>query len=251
MSKILLIGGSDGSCGAGLFADFETLNNLNSCANVVVTSVTSQNDKRFNESCSIPIKSIKSQLDVISSDTCQAIKVGMLPNVEAVKTVSEFFSVNKSSKIIVDPVMFSSSGAALSSNSTLDTMKKSLLPIVDLITPNLSEARLILGLKENYPKDLIQIAKSCLRYGSKAILIKGGHLEGDICIDVFVEKDNLDHPIVFERKRLSGGTSIRGTGCRLASAIAHFYGRGSDLRKAVIDGSDYLQSYLKEKLKVN
>ena len=251
MPKILLIGGSDGSCGAGLFADFETLHELNSSAHVVVTSVTSQNDQRFDESLIIPSKNIKSQLDVISSNTCQVVKVGMLPNVEAVMAVSEYFSTDMSSKVIVDPVLSSSSGGVLSSHATLDAMKQLLFPLVDLITPNLSEARLILGLDENHQIDLTQLAQDCLQWSSKAVLLKGGHLEGDTCIDVFVEKENLDDPIVLKRKKLNGGTSIRGTGCRLASAIAHFYGSGSDLRESVMAGTNYLQSYLKEKLKEN
>ena len=97
---------------------------------------------------------------------------------------------------------------------------------------------------------LIEIAKDCLRFGSKAVLLKGGHLEGNTCIDVFVEKDKPSKPLVFKHKRLPDGTSVRGTGCRLASAIAHFYGSGKDLSEAVSCGIDFLQNYLKSKLEI-
>ena len=148
MPKILLIGGSDGSCGAGLFADFETIQSLNSNANVCVTSVTSQNDKHFEEFIPVPSGNIKSQLEVISNDSCNAVKVGMLPNNESVEIVSKYFSSDRFSRVILDPVMASSSGASLSSRESLDALKQTLFPKVDLITPNLMEARLILGLKK-------------------------------------------------------------------------------------------------------
>ena len=250
MPKILLIGGSDGSCGAGVFADFETIKSLNSDANVVVTSVTSQNDHQFEHSLAIPPANIKSQLDVIAADSCQAVKVGMLPNNESVEIVSKYFSSDRFSRVILDPVMASSSGASLSSRESFDALKQTLFPKVDLITPNLMEARLILGLKKSHENDLVEIAKDCLSFGSKAVLLKGGHLEGNTCIDVFVEKDKPSKPLVFKHKRLPNGTSVRGTGCRLASAIAHFYGSGNELGEAVSRGIDFLQNYLKAKLEI-
>lgn len=250
MPKILLIGGSDGSCGAGLFADFETIQSLNSNANVCVTSVTSQNDKHFEEFIPVPSGNIKSQLEVISNDSCNAVKVGMLPNFETVQVVSEYFSKNGTPRVVVDPVLTSSSGAFLSSHNTLEAMKQILFPKVDLITPNLMEARLILGLEINQGNDFPQMAKDCLRFGSKAVLLKGGHLDGENCIDIFIEKNNPSEPLVFRHKRLQGGASVRGTGCRLASAIAHFYASGSALSDSVNSGIDFLQNYLKSKLQV-
>ena len=250
MPKILLIGGSDGSCGAGVFADFETIKSLNSDANVVVTSVTSQNDHQFEHSLAIPPANIKSQLDVIAADSCQAVKVGMLPNNELVEIVSKYFSSNRFSRVILDPVLASSSGASLSSRESVDALKQTLFPKVDLITPNLMEARLILGLKKSHKNDLVEIAKDCLSFGSKAVLLKGGHLEGNTCIDVFVEKDQPSKPLIFKHKRLPDGTAVRGTGCRLASAIAHFYGSGNELGEAVSRGIDFLQNYLKAKLEI-
>ena len=134
--------------GGGGFADFETIKSLNSDANVVVTSVTSQNDHQFEHSLAIPPANIKSQLDVIAADSYQTVKVGMLPNNESVEIVSKYFSSNRFSRVILDPVLTSSSGASLSTQESVDALKQILFPKVDLITPNLMEARLILGLKK-------------------------------------------------------------------------------------------------------
>ena len=80
--------------------------------------------------------------------------------------------------------------------------------------------------------------------------MKGGHLDGENCIDIFIEKNNPSEPLVFRHKRLQGGDSVRGTGCRLASAIAHFYASGSALSDSVNSGIDFLQNYLRSKLEV-
>ena len=141
-----MIGGSDGSCGAGVFADFETIKSLSSDANVVVTSVTSQNDHQFEHSLAIPPANIKSQLDVIAADSCQAVKVGMLPNNESVEIVSNIFLVTDFLELFLDPFWLHRQ-EHLYLQGNLLMLKTNLFPKVDLITPNWMEARLILGLK--------------------------------------------------------------------------------------------------------
>ncbi|MEC8419628.1 MAG: bifunctional hydroxymethylpyrimidine kinase/phosphomethylpyrimidine kinase [Verrucomicrobiota bacterium] len=251
MPKILLIGGSDGSCGAGLFADYQTLNDLGSSANVVITSVTSQTDELFVESHTIPQRCIESQIDVGLAKNYDAIKIGMLPCLGAVKTVSEYVVGVGMKKVVLDPVFQSSSGGSLCSIEAFEEMKNMLFGKVDLLTPNLVEARLILGLKNEVQMELEEMALRCLEFGSKAVLLKGGHLDGNFCMDVFVERDNPNSTLVFKRSKLSEGTSVRGTGCRLASAITHFYAQGRELRVAVSQGIEFLQNYLKKKLEVS
>ena len=248
MPEILVIGGSDGSCGAGVFADYETLISLGSKAKFIVTSVTSQNDEVFLENHDVPSRTLESQFKAISFEDFNAIKIGMLPSVEAVRIVSTYLS-DVSQKIVMDPVLRSSSGGSFSSNETISAMEELLFPKVDLLTPNLVEAFSLLNLDGDQEIQIEAIASRCLDFGSEAVLLKGGHLKGAICKDILVEKGKA--PIIFQRNKIAGGTSVRGTGCRLASAIAHFYGSGSDLREAVLVGTDYLQNYLKEKLKEN
>ena len=251
MPKVLLIGGSDGSCGAGLFADYETLNHLGSSANVVITSVTSQTDELFVESHTIPQSSIESQTDLGSAKNYDAVKVGMLPDLGAVRAVSNYLVAEGIRKVVLDPVLKSSSGGTLCSIEAFEEMKNMLFRKVDLLTPNLQEARLILGLKNGDQMEMEEMALGCLEFGSKAVLLKGGHMDGNFCMDVFIEKENANSPVVFKRSKLTKGTSVRGTGCRLASAIAHFYGEGRELRAAVSSGIEFLQNYLKKQLKVS
>lgn len=242
MPKILVIGGSDGSCGAGVFADHETLISLGSKGKFIVTSVTSQNDEVFLDTHVVPSSTLDSQFEAISLGDFNAIKIGMLPSVEAVQIVSRYLS-DASQKIVMDPVFRSSSGGSLSTHETISAMKELLFPKVDLLTPNLLEALSLLNLDGDQEIQIEAIASRCLELGSGAVLLKGGHLKGAICKDILVEK--VKSPIIFQRNKIAGGTSVRGTGCRLASAIAHFLADGRELEDAVNAGIEFLQRYIR------
>ncbi|HAD22035.1 MAG: hydroxymethylpyrimidine/phosphomethylpyrimidine kinase [Opitutae bacterium] len=245
MPKILVIGGSDGSCGAGVFADHETLISLGSKAKFIVTAVTSQNDEVFLETHDVPSSTLESQFEAISFKDFDAIKIGMLPSVEAVQIVSRYLS-DVSQKIVMDPVLRSSSGGSLSTHETISAMEELLFPKVDLLTPNLLEAFALLNLDGDQEIQIETIASRCLEFGSEAVLLKGGHLKGAICKDILVEK--VKAPIIFKRNKIVGGTSVRGTGCRLASAIAHFLAEGRELEEAVNAGIEILQRYIRTTL---
>ena len=245
MPEILVIGGSDGSCGAGVFADHETLISLGSKAKFIVTSVTSQNDEVFLGNHDVPLSILESQFKAISFEDFNAIKIGMLPSVEAVQIVSGYLH-DVSQKIVMDPVLRSSSGGSLSTHETISAMEELLFPKVDLLTPNLLEAFSLLNLDGDQEIQIEAIASRCLDFGSEAVLLKGGHLKGAICKDILVQKGKA--PIVFQRNKIAGGTSVRGTGCRLASAIAHFLAVGRELEDAVNAGIKFLQKYIRTTL---
>ena len=245
MPEILVIGGSDGSCGAGVFADHETLLSLGSKAKFIVTSVTSQNDEVFLETHDIPSSTLESQFEAISFKDFDAIKIGMLPSVEAVQIVSRYLS-DVSQKIVMDPVLRSSSGGSLSTHETISAMEELLFPKIDLLTPNFLEALSLLNLEGDQEIQIETIASRCLELGSEAVLLKGGHLKGAICKDILVEK--VKTPIIFQRNKIAGGTSVRGTGCRLASAIAHFLAESRELEDAVNAGIEFLQRYIRTTL---
>jgi hydroxymethylpyrimidine/phosphomethylpyrimidine kinase len=245
MPKILVIGGSDGSGGAGVFADHETLISLGSKAEFIVTSVTSQNDEIFLGSHDLPSSTLESQFEAIAMGDFNAIKIGMLPSVEAVEVVSKYLSY-ASQKIVMDPVLKSSSGGRLSTNETITAMEEMLFPKVDLLTPNLLEALSLLDLDADQEIQIEEIAFRCLELGSDSVLLKGGHLNGAICKDILVEKAKA--PVIFERDKIQGGTAVRGTGCRLASSIAHFLSEGRNLEDAVNASIEFLQRYIRETL---
>ena len=246
MKKILVIGGSDGSCGAGIFADHETLHALGSEVRVVVTAVTSQSHDCFLGSHAIPVESLKSQIQSISQDTFDAVKIGMLPTPGSVKVVGGFLNSLEQKSVVLDPVLSSSTGGSLNNNETILAMKELLFPIVDLVTPNLPEAKIIVGEDVKSLIGMKELAAACMRLGCKAVLLKGGHSEGEVSKDIYIEKSGS--PVFFQRKRINQGTAIRGTGCRLASAIAHFFANSSSMENAVKEGVGYLQIYIKRKL---
>jgi hydroxymethylpyrimidine/phosphomethylpyrimidine kinase len=245
MPKILVIGGSDGSGGAGVFADHETLISLGSKAEFIVTSVTSQNDEVFLGSHNLPPSTLASQFEAITLGDFNAIKIGMLPSVEAVEVVSKYLS-DASQKIVMDPVLRSSSGGSLSTNETISAMQELLFPKVDLLTPNLLEALSLLKLEGDQEIQFEAIASLCLELGADSVLLKGGHLKGATCKDILVGK--VKAPVIFERNKIQGGTEVRGTGCRLASSITHFLSEGRDLEDAVNAGIEFLQSYIRKTL---
>ena len=244
MPKILLIGGSDGSCGAGLFADYQTILSLGSTAGVVVTSVTAQNDQKFLSAYNLPPTNLKSQFESLDDFVFDSIKIGMIPNLETASLICEFLKLQTNAKVIIDPVFKTSSGGEISTTQTIAFTKQNLFCKADLITPNILEASMI---AKEQPKDDIgysEMAAECLSFGSKAVLVKGGHAIGDICADLLVQEGKED--MIFERQRIKGGTSVRGTGCRLSSAIAHYLGAGFSIEKAVGLAGKYVWEYIED-----
>lgn len=249
MTAILLIGGSDSSCGAGLFADYETLLDLGSAAKTVTTSVTSQSDKYFFGSHNVPLDNLESQIDAIRHEAFGSVKIGMLPNPESVYLIGEFLRSLPESKVVLDPVLKSSSGGHLCSKDTITAIREVLFPFADLVTPNLHESKTFIGEENNATKDILEIAEACMKFIPHSLLLKGGHLEGALCQDVFIK--NGAKPVLFQREKIKGATEIRGTGCRLATAIAHYYSVSSDLDLAVKKGVSYLQEYINRKLRLH
>jgi hydroxymethylpyrimidine/phosphomethylpyrimidine kinase len=248
VTTILLIGGSDSSCGAGLFADHETLHDLAADAKTIITSVTAQSNDRFFGSYDMPIDNLESQIQSVKNETFDSVKIGMLPNPDSVYLVSAFLSTLNRKKVILDPVLQSSSGANLCTTDTIAAIKEVLFPLVDLVTPNLPESKIFLDEEQGCTKDIVEIASSCMKFIPHSILLKGGHLAGAISRDVFIE--NGVSPVTFQREKIKGGTSVRGTGCRLATAIAYYFSLTDNLKSAVSQGIDYLQDYMGRKLRV-
>ena len=246
MSGVLLIGGSDGSCGAGVFADYETLKSLGSPGKVIITSVTSQNDSIYLGSYDLPFISLKSQLEAVSLADFNVVKIGMLPTVECVEVVSRYLD-DISLQVGLDPLMQSASGGILNSPETTLAMEKLLLPRVCLFTPNLLEARSLLKLGKDQKMAMEEMATRVLQLGSESVLLKGGHGDGTICRDILVGK--VKEPIFYERNKIEGATSLRGTGCRLATAIAHFLAHGMRLEDSVMEGIEFLQEYIRKNRK--
>ena len=240
----LAIAGSDCGGNAGLQADLRTFHchGLHGCT--VVAALTAQNPFGVSAIHAVPPDFVAAQLDaVLGVYNIRAAKTGMLPDASVVETVADRLSRRKEIAKVVDPVMVATSGAELSSNSAVAALAKSLLPIATLITPNIPEAEALCGAKAGggkkdtaYAKDL---SKRLYEAFGCAVLVKGGHGEGEEAVDVLCDKNGCEE---FSLPWVENPVSTHGTGCSLAAAIAAELALGRDVREAVWNAKRYVRS---------
>ena len=229
MKRVLTIAGSDSSGGAGVQADLKTITSLGGYGMSVVTALTAQNTMGVQAIHEVPAPFLEKQIDSVLSDIgVDAIKTGMLANAEIVKTVCTKIKQYRVEKVVVDPVMISKSGDPLLKKEAWHVLTEHLIPLAFVVTPNLSEAAVLSGLRVRSVEEMKKAARRICQLGAKHVVVKGGHLRGD-AIDLF-----------FDGKRSSeiGGPRIEtrnthGTGCTFASAIATFLARGETVEEAV------------------
>ncbi len=228
-SKILIIAGSDSSGGAGIQADIKTVTSLGSYAMTAITAITSQNTTGVSSIVSIPGKEISRQIEFTSKDIKpNAIKIGMLHSPYVINSVIKSLNKIKIKKIILDPVMVAKSGTKLIDNKSIQILKNKLMKKVSLITPNIPEAEILSSTKILTIEDMIFSAHKLIELGAKNVLIKGGHLNSKLVINIFLNKNEIAK---FHSKRFNT-KNTHGTGCTLSSAIATFYSCGKTLKKS-------------------
>ena len=216
-SKILIIAGSDSSGGAGIQADIKTVTALGSYAMTAITAVTAQNTMRVKKINPIPTKIVQKQITMVLDDIgTHAVKIGMLHNASIIKCVYKILKKYKLKNIVLDPVMISKGGTRLVSSSSIKYLKKLLLPLCNVITPNIPEAEELAGCSISNKEDMVKAAKKILSMGPKNVLLKGGHLKNKMIFDILVSKKNVK----FFSKRKIRTKNTHGTGCTLSSALA-------------------------------
>ncbi len=230
--KILTIAGSDSGGGAGIQADLKTITVLGGYGMSVITAITAQNTTGVSAIYPVPITGIKNQLDAVLSDIgADAVKIGMLFSPEVIFAVAQKLKEYKVKKIVLDPVMVATSGDSLLKTEAIDAIKSELFPIASLITPNIPEAGILLNKKIKSLSDMELHITRLAQWGSAAVLLKGGHLEGEICTDLLYIPDAYQ---IFEFSNPKIATiNTHGTGCTLSSAIAVYLGMGNTLLSAV------------------
>ena len=244
-SKVLIIGGSDSSGGAGIQADIKTVTTLGSYAMTAITAITAQNTTGVKSIIAINSQDILNQIIFTSKDIKpDAIKIGMLHSSKVINSVINALNKIKISKIILDPVMIAKSGAKLIDNKAINILKNKLIKKVSLITPNIPEAEVLTNTKINSTDDMIYAANLLLNQGAKNILVKGGHLNTSFMQDIFVNKNEI---IIFKNKKIST-KNTHGTGCTLSSAITTFYSCGKTLKKSCELGTKYVNHAIGSKL---
>jgi hydroxymethylpyrimidine/phosphomethylpyrimidine kinase len=243
--KVLTIAGSDSGGGAGIQADLKTISALGCFGTSVITAITAQNTLGVTGIHPIPAGTVKQQLEAVFSDIgTDAVKIGMLHSVEIVRTVAGALKKFKPGNIVLDPVMVATSGDRLIEDNTVDALTRYLLPLADIITPNIPEAGIMIGTEIRDRDDMVETAIKLLEYGSRAVLVKGGHLKGKLLHDVFMQQDNKEDFRIITNKYIRTN-NVHGTGCTLSSAIASFLAHGNSIDTAVEKAIAYLQGAIR------
>lgn len=243
-SIALTIAGSDSGGGAGIQADLKTFSALGVFGASVITAITAQNTCAVTAVHEVPADIVAAQCEAVLSDlNLGAIKIGMLFSPEIIDVVSSVLETTDIS-VVLDPVMIAKSGDALLQPEAVAALIAKLLPRADLLTPNAPEAAAILGVPEaKNALEMEEQAKALLNLGAKAVLIKGGHVAGEICTDYLVMEGEQSR--VFATKRIET-KNTHGTGCTLSAAIAAGLAKGLPLVEAVTQAHGYLHEAIKQ-----
>jgi len=216
-SKVLIIAGSDSSGGAGIQADIKTVTALGGYAMTAVTAVTAQNTRGVKQITSISTKNVQKQITMILDDIgANAVKIGMLHNTSIIKCVYTTLKKYKLKNVVLDPVMIAKGGAQLINSNSINYLKKMLLPLCSVVTPNIPEAEVLTGSSILNKEDMVNAAKKIISMGAKNVLLKGGHLKNKMIFDILVSKNKIN----FFPKRKINTKNTHGTGCTLSSALA-------------------------------
>ncbi len=236
---VLRIAGSDCSGGAGIQADIKTISALGAYASSAITAITVQNTCGVTDIHPVPAHYVKGQIEAVMTDIHpRAVKIGMINDVEIVKVIAEALRVFRPEFVVLDPVMVSTSGCKLIEDSAIEALISLLMPLATLITPNLSEAEVLVKRKVTTVPDMEQAASELLVFGSRAVLVKGGHLAGGGMCEVLqiageTEAYRFSVPKIDSR-------NTHGTGCTLSSAIATYLALGESVVSAVEKAKEYV-----------
>jgi len=237
--RVLIVAGSDSGGGAGIQADIKTVTTLGGYAATAVTALTAQNTQGVFGVVSVDPHFVREQMEVVLRDIgADAIKTGMLHSVQVIETVAVTYErLGGRVPLIVDPVMVAKGGARLLDEDARRALVDRLLPLAALVTPNAPEATELTGRPVRVAEDLPAAADRLLLLGPGAVLLKGGHLEGDTVVDLLRTADGQQEQ--WESSRLRS-TSTHGTGCTLASAAATGIAQGLTLSAAVSRAREYV-----------
>ncbi|MBP6014839.1 MAG: bifunctional hydroxymethylpyrimidine kinase/phosphomethylpyrimidine kinase [Alphaproteobacteria bacterium] len=238
--RVLIIAGSDSGGGAGIQADIKTVTALGGYAATAVTAVTVQNTLGVSAIHPIPLSIVAEQIKAVLDDIgADAIKTGMLATEAVIETVMAALRGDRA-PLIVDPVMAAKGGAALLESGAVAALTRHVLPRATLITPNLPEAEALTGRTIATPEAMREAIKHLLDLGSRAVLLKGGHLPGDQIVDIYAGPEGTQEwndPRIATRH-------THGTGCTLASAIATGFAQGMNAVDSITRARRYVRRAL-------
>jgi hydroxymethylpyrimidine kinase/phosphomethylpyrimidine kinase/thiamine-phosphate diphosphorylase len=250
-APVLTIAGSDPSGGAGVQADLRTFAALGVFGAAVVTAVTAQNSEGVQGVWPVPREQLAAQLEAVGSDyRLEAVKVGMLGSAGAAEAVAEFLEQFRPPHVVLDPVLAASAGARLLDDAGRQRLTDRLLPLSDLVTPNLPEIRALTRLSAETESEIEAAARCLLDRGARAVLVKGGHRSGppnDLLLvpgrpPLWIEGERVIGLSGTPDDESAGGSGVHGTGCVLAAAIAARLALHGDLFAAVREAKRFVEA---------
>lgn len=241
---VLSIAGSDSIGGAGIQADLKTFSALGVYGMTAITALTAQNTQSVLHIMPASEQNLQLQLDAVFTDVVpDAVKIGMLHNEALIEVVIKAIDRYRPRNIVLDPVMISTSGCALLSPTSVDLLKNELMPRCNIVTPNLLEAQALAGHKITDIRSLYAAGEELTKLCA-AVLIKGGHSEGNDVSDYLFEVGK-ECPECYTIRRVDT-VNTHGTGCTLSSAIAANLALGYDLHTSVARAKDYISKAISE-----
>lgn len=242
--RVLIVAGSDSGGGAGIQADIKTVTALGGFAMTAITALTAQNTEGVFGIHEVPAEFVARQMRVVIDDIgVDCIKIGMLHSNEVIDAVCDTLrTCVPEVPLVVDPVMIAKGGAALLSPDAMDGLRASIVPLASVLTPNLPEARALVGSGEDDGGDVAGLAAKLLALGPRAVLVKGGHASGATVTDVLVDMSGTVDRFVSPR---IDTRNTHGTGCTLASAIAVGLAQGLETREAIVRARAYVHEAIR------
>jgi len=246
MKKVLSIAGSDCSGGAGIQADLKTFSSHGVFGMSVIVSVVAENTSQVIDIQDITPDMIEKQIDAVFEDIeVDAVKIGMLSQPCSMEAVARKLKQYAPQNIIIDPVMYAKNGCPLMNPDSIDTLIKKIIPLGDLLTPNIPEAEKIAGIKIAGIDDMEKAAAKIYQMGCKNVLVKGGHAVGN-AIDVLFDGNEFYR---FSAERIDT-KNTHGTGCTYSSAIAANLALELDMREAVSRAKEYVTTAIRHSLSI-
>ena len=240
--RVLSIAGSDSGGGAGIQADLKTIAALGCYGMTAITALTAQNTLGVRSIHGVPPQMLREQIDAVMEDIgAHAVKIGMLHSPDIVLTVAEAIDRHDLRLVVLDPVMVATSGAVLIDSPAIAVLVRELFHRATVVTPNLDEAALLVGRLLENERAMEEAAREMIHMGAQAVLLKGGHLAGDVVSDLLMTHDDQIHWMRAPRIETS---NTHGTGCTLSSAMAAYLALGQPLLEAVLGARAYVRAAL-------
>lgn len=243
--QVLTIAGSDSGGGAGIQADLKTFQERDVYGLSVITAVTAQNTRGVTDIQTISVDTIVAQLDAVLNDfSISACKLGMLGGAETVMAIADYLATAQIQHCVIDPVMVATSGDVLLPKTAIAALKTALIPLADVLTPNLAEAACLTGLTLDSPAAIDAAAKKLQALGAKTVIIKGGHSDDNQCVDYVYLPDKQ---LTLRANRINT-RHTHGTGCTFSACIAAELAKSHDLVRSIHTAKAFITAAISQPL---